>query len=323
VVPYVRHVVKEMGCTSVRWYNHINEPLRGNIAATPPGVDDHVRYVEVLAAIRQGLNEAGLGHIGLMGPDTCTHMYWPIPRMLENGADPDPHIQAYCMHQYHSHFDWDKPSANCGTDPMSVSVDRQLATYCAYAHAHGKPYLVTEIGMFHYGWRWGDPAGIARHDNVLLETEFIVRGLAKGADGFLRWAWLNPGNKDGWWQLIETVDGSDQPVRDSYYGYGTLYRQVDRNADMLMTCVHSGDIKANTIHAAAVANRDGSRSLLVVNDAYSDIAKVLVRFPTGGATRVHKLVNDPVRKCHDCGEIAAPGGQLEPPDALSPMSRTV
>jgi len=322
VVPYVKHVVEEMGCRQVTWFNHVNEPLQGNICATPAGVDDHVRYVEVLAAIRQGLNEAGLSHIGNMGPDTNTHRYWPIPHMLEMGADLDPYIQAYCMHHYHSHFDWDRPSTNIGSDPMSVTMDEQLGVYCGHAHSRGKPYLVTELGMFHYGWATGDPAGIARHDNTLLEAEFTVRAMAAGVDAVLRWAWLNPGNLDGWWQLVATTDGSDTPVRDPYYGYGTLMRYVGRQAKVLATKVTGREQQPRTVHPVAVENLDGSRTLLVVNDHYTNCASVLVRMPTRAGV-VRKIVNDPVRKHEEVAGISPRGNGLEYADVLSPMSLTV
>jgi hypothetical protein len=323
VVPYLKHVTEEMGCKAVKWYNHFNEPLAGSHqCATPPGIDDHVRYVEVLAAIRQGLNEAGLSHIGNMGPDTHSHQKWPIPHMLEMGADPDPHIQAYCMHHYHSHFDWDSESNAIGSDPISVTINDQLAKYRAHAHERGKPYLVTELGMFHYGWESGDPAGIARHDNTVLESEFIVRALAGGADCVLRWAWLNPANLDGWWQLIQTVDGSDAPLRDPYYGYGTLMRYLSRGARILRAVITSPVGQPATLHAVAVDNTDGSRTLLVINDDYSNCRSVLVQMPTGKATAVRKIVNDPVRKHYECDPITV-SGALEQADVLSPMSLTV
>ncbi len=59
--------------------------------------------------------------------------------------------------------------------------------------ATDKPYLVTELGMFQYGWRWGDPAGPARHDSALLEAEFAVRALDKGADCILAVGVAQPG----------------------------------------------------------------------------------------------------------------------------------
>jgi hypothetical protein len=204
---------------------------------------------------------------------------------------------------------------------MSVTIEEQLAKYCDYAHERGKPYLVTELGMFHYGWAWGDPAGIARHDNVVLESEFTVRALARGADCVLRWAWLNPGNLDGWWQLIETTDGSDAPVRDPYHGYGTLMRYVDRQAKILRAGISPAE-HANTLHAVAVENTDGSRTLLVINDDYADCRSVLVRMPTGKATVVRKIVNDPVCKHYECESIAT-SGAIEYADILSPMSLTV
>ncbi len=324
VVPYLKYVAEGMGCKAVRWYNHFNEPLGGSgQCATPPPIDDHAHYVEVLAAIRQGLDEAGLAHVGSMGPDTPSLLAHanPLPHMLEIGADPDPHIQAYCVHHYHSHFDWDAPSTSNQSDPVSYTIVERVGVECDYAHARGKPYLITELGMFHYGWRWGDPMGIARHDNALLEAEFAVRAMARGADSILRWAWLNPGTRDGWWQLINTADGSDAPVRDSYHSYATLMRYVGRQPKILATEV-SSPASPQTVHAVAVENGDGTRTLLVVNDSYANCAPVLLRFPVSGAC-VRKIVNDPVRKHEEVGEIAVSGGAMEHAEVLSPMSLTV
>ena len=326
-VPYVRHVVEEMGCKSVRWFNHVNEPLRGGAYATPPGVDDHVRYVEVLKAIRQGLDEAGLSAIGNMGPDTHTHCYWPIPHMVEMGADPDPYIEAYCMHHYHSHFDWDAPAVylgQAGTEPISRTIEEQVNKYCAYAHDRGKPYLVTELGMFQYGWASNDPAGMARHDNIVLELEFMVRALNRGVDGILRWIWMDTGDRDGWWQLITTTDGSDEPLPTSYYGYATLYRHIDRQAKVLGTRVSFPKDAPPAVHAVTVENPDGSRSLCIINDAYACSAKITVRFRAPGSSTIRKIVCDPVRKYDEQKSPATlSGGEAEWADELSPLSLTV
>ncbi len=69
-------------------------------------------------------------------------------------------------------------------------------------------------------------------------------------------------------------------------------------------------------------NTDGSRTLLVINDDYANCRSVLVQMPTGKATVVRKIVNDPVRKHHECGPITV-SGALEQADVLSPMSLTV
>ena len=323
IVPYVRHVVETMGCKAVKWFNFVNEPLAGNAFCTPPGVDNHVRYVECLAAIRQGLDKAGLSHIGNMGPDTNDIVYWPITHMLKMGADPDPHIQAYCMHHYLSYFDWDSVSnGHLAAEPISKMMER-LDRYKNYAHEKGKPFFMTEVGMMHYGWARGDAAGIARHDNVLLEAEFILRALDKGIDGALRWAWLNPGDQDGWWQLIETIDGSDKPLINPFYGYATLMRYIDKKARILKTTVDYKGTDSQTVWATSVWNQDNSRSLYVVNDAYSNCKNITVKFPVEGSPVVHKIVNDPVRKYHKSGEIAVTGGHAEFSDSLSPMSLTV
>lgn len=324
-IPYLRHVIHDLNCTSVKWFNFVNEPLNGGVFAAPPPFDDHVRYVEVLKALRQAMDEAGFSSVGLMGPDSNTHHFWPIPHMLKMGMDPDPYIQAYCVHQYHSYFDWDKRSTNMpGAQPMQVGIHDQLARYCSYAHERNKPYLVTEVGMFHYGWAMGDPAGIARHDNVILELEFIVRGMREKADGFLRWAWLNPGDMDGWWQLIQTTDASDAPMQSPYFGYGTLLRHVDRQAKILNVTVEHHPNQEAAVHAVAVENPDKSRSLIIINDAYSNPVQVDVEFKSPNSNLIRKIVCDPVRKYVETS-LSSPvnNGEAEWNDVLSPMSITV
>jgi hypothetical protein len=229
------------------------------------------------------------------------------------------------MHHYLSHFDWDKASnAHIAAEPVSKQIDERLDLYKNYAHAKGKPFFMTEIGMFHYGWERGDAAGVARHDNTLLETEFILRGLDKGIDGALRWAWLNPGDQDGWWQLIETIDGGDQPLINPFYGYATLMRYIDRKAKILRTTLDDkGGGPTQTLWATAVQNTDNSRTLYVVNDAYCDAKNISIQFPVEGGSVLHKIVNDPVRKHHKAGEIPVIDGSATFSDSLSPMSLTV
>jgi hypothetical protein len=158
-------------------------------------------------------------------------------------------------------------------------INDRLDLYKDYAHGKGKPFFMTEIGTMHYGWDRGDAAGIARHDNVLLESEFILRGLDKGIDGALRWAWLNPGDQDGWWQLIETLDGSDKPLLNPFYGYSTLMRYIDRKARILKTKVDYVGDAPQKVWATAVWNTDNSRSLYVINDDYCNAKNVTTQFP--------------------------------------------
>jgi hypothetical protein len=56
--------------------------------------------------------------------------------------------------------------------------------------------------------------------------------------------------------------------------------------------------------------------------AYGTAAASRARHGIGGAC-VRRIVNDPVRKHEEVGEIAVSGGGLEYADVLSPMSLTV
>ncbi|MEI7834317.1 MAG: hypothetical protein WCJ56_14105, partial [bacterium] len=196
VLPLVRYAVQELGLTSIRYYNHVNEPFSGNSYSTPPGIDNHVRYVEVIRAIRQGLDAAGLPDIGQMGPGCNDIRSWPVADMVAAGYDPDPWLAAYDQHNYHTRPDWAPNADNLhgGNLPLSEMMTDYLQPEVAYAHQRNKPFFLTEVGTFHYGWSWGDPAGIARHDNVINELAFCVESMRAGVDGALRWAWLNPGD---------------------------------------------------------------------------------------------------------------------------------
>lgn len=328
VVPYVTHVVRDMGCQSVRWFNHTNEPFgSGGAYSTPPGVDQHRQYVEVVKAIRQGLDEAGLRGVGQVGPDCHDCRVWPVPDMVAKSADPDPYLDGYDLHSYHSRFDWapDADNLKGGTDTCSTLMERNLGPAIRYAHERGKPFFLGELGNFYYGWAWGDPAGVARHDNVIGELEFILRAVGLGCDGALRWAWLNPGTADGWWQLIETTGGGEEPLRDPYYGYGTLYRHVDRGASILDCSVVHGPEQDKTVHALAVRNTDWSLALCVINDSYANPVQIEVTMASAGDGDVGKIVIDPVRKYRRCGEFTARlcGGSGKWRDVVSPMSITV
>jgi hypothetical protein len=149
--------------------------------------------------------------------------------------------------------------------------------------------------------------------------------------------------------LIETIDGGDAPLLNPYYGYGTLMRFIDRGAKILTSQVGPADPDDDspdlaksvapsgvaypedalvsggpqTVHALAVENPDATRSLFVVNDDHRDCARVVIRFPAGERTEVHKIVNDSVRKCHHDATLKAPSAQLEHADVLAPMSLAV
>lgn len=327
IVPYVRHVVHELGCRSVKWFSHVNEPFGGGDYSTPPVVDQHRHYVAVVRAIRQGLDEAGLSHIGQLGPDCSDCRIWPVPAMVEKGADPDPFLAGYCLHNYHSRFDWaaDADNLEGGTAPISRLMEDHVGPVTRYAHERGKPFFLTELGNFYYGWKWGDPAGITRHDNVLGELEFTIRAMAHGCDGVLRWAWLNPGTMDGWWQLIETTGGREVPVRDSYYGYGTLYRHVNHGTAILETTLEHGLEQDPTVHALAVRNPNGFQALIVINGSYANPVRVELTFPIPAGAVVQKFATDPVRKYHHFPDFATEsnGGMAVWQDVLSPMSITV
>ncbi len=327
IVPLVRHAVQELGLSSITYFNHVNEPFSGDSYSAPPGIDPHIRYVEVIRAIRQGLDAAGLGHIGQIGPGCNDIRSSPIAEMIAKGHDPDPWLAAYDQHNYHTRPDWapDADNLHNGNLPLSDMISHHLRPQVAHANARRRPFFMTEVGTFHYGWAWGDPAGIARHDNVINELAFCVESLRAGVDGALRWAWLNPGTHDGWWQLIETVDGSDRPLPDPYHGYATVFGHIGLRAKILPSEVTRGDGQQASLHAVAVDNPDGSRALIVVNDAYADPVSIQVNLPGPDGMIYRRIATDHVRKAwvDPRWRQTCAGGGVGFADVVSPVSITV
>ena len=97
--------------------SHAYEPLNGSTCATPPGVDDHVRSIEVLVAIRHGQSEAGLTRVGDLGLDSNTYHYWPLPHRLKQGAATDRYLDNSCTHQYHSTSAGTRSARPCTATP--------------------------------------------------------------------------------------------------------------------------------------------------------------------------------------------------------------
>ncbi len=114
-------------------------------------------------------------------------------------------------------------------------------------------------------------------------------------------------------------------MRDPYYGYGTLYRHVDRGAAVLDVSVAHGPEQDRTVHALAVRNTDGTHALCLINDSYANPVQVDIAIATGSDEELRKIATDHVRKYHLCDDFSArtSGGLAQWRDVVSPMSITV
>ena len=207
VAPFLRHVCLERGLEAVRFFNPVNEPMAYGVYQMPEGgPDTYVHYVEMYREMREALDAAGVSRdrLGLVGCDANEPEGWPVLEMTARGVDIDPFVDAYSIHYYRLSFDYltGNPANREVATTIRDAVDKHTAKIARYCRARGKPLWAPEIGTFHYGWRFGDPAGPTTLEATLTVAEALLRAVNAGVDAFAFWCFMNPNTIDGHWRIV-------------------------------------------------------------------------------------------------------------------------
>ena len=299
VAPLLQHVCLERGLEAVRFFNPVNEPMAYGVYQMPEGgPDTYVHYVEMYREMREALDAAGVSRdrLGLVGCDANEPEGWPVLEMTARGVDIDPFVDAYSIHYYRLSFDYltGNPANREVATTIRDAIDKHTGKIARYCRARGKPLWAPEIGTFHYGWRFGDPAGPTTLEATLTVAEALLRAVNAGVDAFAFWCFMNPNTIDGHWRIVGIEDG--RLVRAAYpcATYGLLSRLV-RPGSRVQPLVSrpQADRRAH-LHATAFTAPSGERTLLLVNDhpdeeVEADLAaprrlgRAALRLPTGGS----------------------------------------
>ena len=229
--------------------------------------------------MRSALDEAGISRerIGLVGIDGSAITY-PLLEFFALGLDIDPFVDAYARHFYNLRFDYLPPADGSWTSPISDVMDRQTAQLARYTNHRGKPLLVTEIGTFYYGWRFGNPAGAASLDATLTVAEGVIRALNIGAECFAFWSLMNPNTIDGQWSAIAVEERKLIRCGYPFAIYGMLSRTLRPSSRVYPLVVSPGSVLC-PLHGTVVERPDGSWVALVVNDSPSQNLAVEIHLP--------------------------------------------
>ncbi|MFA5058181.1 MAG: hypothetical protein WC485_08720, partial [Opitutaceae bacterium] len=262
----MEHLIKERGYTCIKWLCITNEPgEKWSWWQQPPNTPLSLR--PGLVAVRKALDRRGLS-LPLSGPDsTATNGTAGLPNGVPAGIDCLDVVNAYDFHNYGVDFD-------CKTRGFLASQEHNAIAWSQYAHDENKPLFITEFGSMAFPFR-PDKPGPSCPQAVLAGSELIVRMANAGVDGFNRWSFLNRGDLDGQWQMIETWDRQKQemltdytPHPNSYFGAGLLPRFTAKHSAVLACAVTGGRIGDwNRVFAAAFRSPRGHLTVAVVNDA--------------------------------------------------------
>jgi len=202
--------------------------------------------------------------VPLSGPD-----WTDLPEFKPEKVDFDSFIGAYDLHSYFAGFDW---HAGAGY-PLAIA-EKRLADWRQWSAARGKPLFLSELGTMIYGWG-GNNSGPSTWEAAMKDAELVVRALNLGVDGFNRWCFINRGDLDGAWQMINTWDTGRKAMRKSftpcpnaYFVYGLISRLTAKYSSVVACERTGGQVDGtNRVFAAALKSPKGHLTWIVVNDA--------------------------------------------------------
>lgn len=319
--PLLDYCLSERNWTQIRYYSPVSTPLYNGIYHHPKG-DAFRAYAGLIASLRKELIDRDLipQRISLLGPGAPSVDAWPIPELHARGLDLDPLLDAYDQHEYLGRFDGTPPASNADTLPLTELIQYHLAPHVDYARSKGKGFLITELGHVYYGAGHGDPNGPATHDAFLLDAEFAVRAINAGVQGLLRWSFLNPGDIDGRWQLLDFADGTYKRCENTFYGYANLIRYIRPHSDVLAAHVESSLAPWPHIHACGLRKMPhGEITVMVINDHECEQFDVTLKLPPALRTKPLNVIRtDRLLKHCKAGEFRR--GAVN--DTLPPRSLT-
>jgi len=258
----VEYLVKKKGYTCIKYICINNEPGHSWSWWQYPDMSP-MSITPGLKAVREALDERQID-IPISGPD-----WTDMPVFKAEDINFDDYIGAYDIHSYNANFDWNMEE---GGYPISVAVDRILQ-WKQWTDTKNKPLFLTEVGTQLFGYLLDDPAP-GSFKSTLKDVELIIRAMNLCVDAFNRWSFINRGNLDGQWQLVDTWDkdricllDTFSPHPNSFYGIGLITRFNSKYSSILKTNVKGGSLDGyQRVFAACIKSPGGEYTLYVIND---------------------------------------------------------
>jgi hypothetical protein len=290
IAALVKHLTRTKRYTCIKWICINNEPRYDwSWWQKPP--NDPMSLRDGLAATRRALDREGIT-IPLSGPD-----WTDLPELKPEEIDFDEFIGAYDLHSYYARFDWGGKEGY----PMT-QAEQRLKDWRRWATSRNKPLFLSEVGTMVFGWRTNHP-GPSTWDAAIKDAELVVRALNLGVEGFNRWSFVNRGDLDGVWQMIDTWDPQTQqllqsvtPRPNAYFVYGLISRLTAKHSSVLACGTRGGQIDGmNRVFATALKSPKGNLTWMLVNDAPRAWSAEL-KLAGAAAGKLHKYQVTPAQR---------------------------
>lgn len=260
----MEHLIKKRGYTCIKWLCINNEPGASfSWWQAPP--NKALDITPGLVAVRKALDKRGL-NLPLSGPDTTSAFSASTKQKFAGMTC----LGAYDVHDYGADFDFRTKGHIAGQEAAA-------AAWAERAHGEGRPLFLSEFGTMAYGWV-PDKPGPSCPQSALAGSELVIRLANAGVDGFNRWSFLNRGDLDGQWQLVDTWDRQQKkllaefpPHPNSYFCLGLLSRFTAKFSAVLATQVSPASVVGwQRVFGAAFRSPQGNLTIAIVNDAPLD-----------------------------------------------------
>lgn len=266
----LHHLIKIKKYSCIKWICLTNEPGHSwswfqNENMEPDNI------MPVLKCVYNKLKERKI-KIPISGPD-----WTDLPKLDISQIDFDEFIGAYDIHSYNADFDWkfdnnETIPNSTGGYPLTNAIEI-IKEWVDYAHSKNKPFFLSEMGSMQFGWG-GDNPGPGTFEAGLKDVQTLIRGMNIGVDGFNRWSFINRGNLDGQWQLLDTWDPENIKLLDKfvphpnvYYLFGLISRLTPKSAEVYECKIKGGaDGKNQRVFATFIGN-DQIKNLIITNDS--------------------------------------------------------
>ena len=242
-------LMRKKNYTCIKYFSITNEPPGGTWGYWWSYGQGSGTITPALRKVREYLDVAGI-EIPLSAPDWTS-----LPPLDPRQIDFDEFIGAYDIHSY------------AGIDANGETI---IQDWVQWAHSRDKPFFLSEFGNMNFGWG-GDHPGPKSFEAVLSNASDIISCLNLGADGMNRWSFVNRGDLDGQWQLIQTWDREGkkyldkiEPEHPAYFGFGIMSRFIGKYAAVVQSSVKP---LLPQIRTTAVLNKTGKLSVFFLNNS--------------------------------------------------------
>jgi Cellulase (glycosyl hydrolase family 5) len=248
ITELLRHLLRKKKYTCIKYFSITNEPPGGTWGYWWSHGHGSGTITPALKKVRESLNMAGI-ELLLSGPD-----WTDLPPLNPGHIDFDESIGAYDIHSYSG---------------IGARGEEIIRNWVEWAHSRRKPFFLTEFGNMNLGWG-SDNSGPKSFDAALSNASDIISCLNLCVDGMIRWSFVNRGDLDGQWQLIQTWDREKKtylreikPEPAAYFGFAIMSRYVGKYADVVQAPAEGITPEMRT---AAVLNRTGELSIYFLNN---------------------------------------------------------